>query len=69
MITRYYIREISTGLYYFLFHGAEGFLPQIEDAYIFNSRNDVLLFFEREENLYYSVLEGRVLEIVEIFLF
>ena len=67
MITRYYIREISTGCYYFLFHGAEGFLPEIEDAYIFNSRNDVLLFFEDERND--SVFEGRVLEIVEIFCF
>lgn len=67
MITRYYIREVSTGLYYFLFHGAEGFIPNIEDAYIFNTRNDVLIFFEREEND--EVLEGRVLEIVEIFCF
>lgn len=67
MITRYYIREISTGLYYFLFRGEEGFLKYISDAYIFNSRQDVLIFFEREEND--SILEGREVEIVEIFCF
>ena len=67
MITRYYIREISTGLYYFLFRREEGFVKDINDAYIFNSRNDVLIFFEREENE--PVLEGRKVEIVEIFLF
>jgi len=67
MITRYYIREISTGLYYFLFRGEEGFLKDINDAYIFNSRQDVLIFFESEEND--SILEGREVEIVEIFCF
>lgn len=67
MITRYYIREISTGLYYFLFHGAEGFIPDIDDAYIFNSRNDVLIFFEREQDK--ELFEDKIVEIVEIFLF
>lgn len=54
-------------MYYFLYRGDEGFLPQIEDAYIFNSRQDILIFFEREEND--SILEGREVEIVEIFCF
>ncbi len=67
MITRYYIREISTGDYYFLFHGAEGFVNNIQDAYIFNSRQDVLIFFERAENE--EFFEGKEVEIVEIFCF
>jgi len=67
MITRYYIREISTQNYYFLFRGEEGFNIRIDNAYIFNSRNDVLAFFEREVNE--SILEGRELEIIEIFCF
>jgi len=67
MVVRYYIREVNSLYYYFLFHGAEGFIPQIDDAYIFNSRQDVLIFFDREENN--EILDGRILEIVEIFSF
>jgi hypothetical protein len=67
MVVRYYIREVSSLNYYFLFRGEEGFLSEIKDAYIFNSRQDVLIFFEREENN--NVLECRTLEIVEIFCF
>ena len=67
MVVRYYIREVSSLNYYFLFHGAEGFIPKIDDAYIFLSRQDILIFFDQEENN--EVFAGRVLEIVEIFHF
>lgn len=69
MITRYYLRDVNTGMYYFLFHGAEGFIPKedIDDAYVFCSRNDAIAFMNREEES--ELFEGKVIEIVELFCF
>ena len=67
MITRCYIREFNTQNYYFLYRGEEGFKQSLSDACIFNSRNDVIEFFNREEEN--SIFEGKDVEIVETFCF
>jgi len=67
MVVRYYLREVGTNLYYFLFRGEEGFILEIEEAYIFNSRNDAISFLQKEEES--ELFEGRAIEIVELFCF